>query len=51
MDNSTSASVHKAQNLPPELRGELTQSSQDAYPPGYEGLLKSYYKSLSTGDK
>ena len=38
-------------DLPPQLRGELLQSSEEAYPPGYEGLLKSYYKSLSAGDK
>ncbi len=51
VDHGTAEAVHKAQNLPPELRGELLQSSEEAYPPGYEGLLKSYYKSLSAGDK
>lgn len=51
VDHGTAEAVHKAQNLPPELRGELLQSSEEGYPPGYEGLLKSYYKSLSTGDK
>jgi ATP phosphoribosyltransferase regulatory subunit HisZ len=50
-DHATAEEVHRARDLPPELRGELLQSAEEAYPPGYEGLLKSYYKSLSTGDK
>ena len=47
----TAAQISRARDLPPQLRGELLQSAAEAYPPGYEGLLKSYYKSLSTGDK
>ena len=38
-------------DLPEQLRKELLQSADDAYPPGYEGLLKNYYKALSTTDK
>ena len=51
VDQATAAEISRARDLPPRLRGELLQSAEEAYPPGYEGLLKSYYKSLSTGDK
>ena len=51
VDQSTAAEISRARDLPPQMRGELLQSAEEAYPPGYEGLLKSYYKSLSTGDK
>ncbi len=51
VDQATAAEISRARDLPPQLRGELLQSAEEAYPPGYEGLLKSYYKSLSTGDK
>jgi hypothetical protein len=51
VDHATAEEINRARDLSPQLRGELLQSSEEAYPPGYEGLLKSYYKSLSVGDK
>jgi hypothetical protein len=51
VDRATAAQVSRARDLPRELRDELRQSADEAYPPGYENLLKSYYKSLSAGDK
>ena len=51
LDASTAARISKARDLPENLRKELLQSADDAYPPGYEGLLKSYYKALSTAEK
>jgi hypothetical protein len=51
VDRSTAAQVNKARDLPPQLRNELMQSADEGYPPGYEGLLKSYYKALSTAEK
>jgi hypothetical protein len=41
----------KARDLPPQLRNELMQSADKGYPPGYEGLLKTYCKDLSTAEK
>jgi hypothetical protein len=51
VDQSTAAQFNKARDLPPQLRNELMQSADEGYPPGYEGLLKSYYKALSTAEK
>jgi hypothetical protein len=51
MDRSTAAQVNKARDLPPELRKELLQSADEGYPAGYEGLLRSYYRALSTAEK
>jgi hypothetical protein len=51
MDQATAARIHQARDLPPQLRNELLQSADQGYPPGYEGLLKSYYKALSTAEK
>jgi hypothetical protein len=51
MDQSTAAKIHQARDLPPQMRHELLQSADEAYPAGYEGLLKSYYKALSTAEK
>jgi hypothetical protein len=51
MDQSVAARISRARELPEQLRKELLQSADDAYPPGYEGLLKNYYKALSTSDK
>ena len=51
MDQSTAARIHQARDLPPQMRNELLQSADQGYPPGYEGLLKSYYKALSTAEK
>jgi hypothetical protein len=33
------------------MRSELLESADQGYPPEYEGLLKSYYKALSTAEK
>jgi hypothetical protein len=51
LDQTTAAQLSKARDLPPQLRQELLQSADEGYPPGYESLLKSYYKALSTGEK
>ena len=48
LDGSTAASLSRARDLPPQLRDELRQAADEAYPAGYESLLKSYYKALST---
>ena len=41
--------------LPAKVRGEILQSKTEGFPPGYEGLLQSYYRQLadekSLGDK
>jgi hypothetical protein len=51
LDRSTAAQINRARDLPPQLRSELLQSTEAAYPAGSEGLLKSYYKALSTAEK
>ncbi|MFO0930922.1 MAG: DUF4175 family protein [Gemmataceae bacterium] len=49
--NRTGGDVSRARDLPPQLRKELLQSADAAYPAGYEDLLRSYYKALSTGSQ
>jgi hypothetical protein len=51
LDRSTATQISKARDLSPELRKEMLQSSEAAYPAGYEAVLKSYYKALSTAEK
>jgi hypothetical protein len=51
LDHSTGTQIHRARDLPPQMRNELLQSAEAAYPAGYEALLKSYYKALSTAEK
>jgi hypothetical protein len=51
LDRSTQAQIRSARELPSELRKEMIQSSEATYPAGYEALLKSYYKALSTAEK
>ncbi len=51
LDRSTQAQIRSARELPANLRKDLIQSSEAAYPAGYEALLKSYYKALSTAQK
>jgi hypothetical protein len=51
VDGATKTEFSRARDLPPELRRELMQSADEGYPSGYEALLKSYYKALSTGEK
>jgi hypothetical protein len=51
LDGSTAAQIHKARDLPPQLRNEMLQAADAGYPAGYESLLKSYYKALSSAEK
>ena len=51
IDQTTSSRISRARDLPPQLRNELLQSADEGYPAGYEGLLKNYYKALSTAEK
>jgi hypothetical protein len=51
VDQTTGLHVSQTRDLPPELRKELLQGADDSYPPGYEGLLKNYYKELSKAEK
>jgi hypothetical protein len=51
LDDTTRTQIRSARELPSELRKDLLQSSDSAYPAGYEELLKSYYKALSAGEK
>jgi hypothetical protein len=46
----TAASISRSRDLPPEMRQELLQGHDEGYPPGYENLLKNYYKKLA-GEK
>ena len=47
LDQATAVQLSRARDLPPELREELIQSSDEAYPEGYEAMLKSYFRALS----
>lgn len=49
LDRSGAGDISRARDLPPQMRHELLQSAESGYPAGYEALLKSYYKALSTG--
>jgi hypothetical protein len=51
MDQTTAVQINRARNLPAQLRTELLQANEEAYPDGFEALLKSYFRSLSTADK
>jgi hypothetical protein len=51
VDPATAAKLSKSRDLPPHLRKELLQSADEGYPAGYENLLKSYFKALSTAEK
>lgn len=46
-DRGTAALVSRAQHLPAQLREELLQAADDAYPEGYETLVREYFKTLS----
>ena len=50
-DHTTAAEISRRPRPAAEMRSELLQSSEAGYPAGYEELLKSYYKALSTGEK
>jgi hypothetical protein len=47
----TSVQLSRARDLPPALRDELLQSTDERYPEGFESLLKSYYRALSEAEK
>jgi hypothetical protein len=49
--DATAETINRAKDLPPELRKELLQGHDEGYPPGYENLLKNYYKKLSGEEK
>ena len=49
-DEALGVQLSRARDLPPPLRRELLQSAGEAYPPGYEDLLKNYYRGLSEGE-
>jgi hypothetical protein len=51
LDRSTAAQISRARDLPAQMRKDLLQGAEAAYPAGYEALLKSYYKALSTAEK
>jgi hypothetical protein len=51
VDQSTASQLERARDLPPPLRTELLQAADEGYPPGYEKLLKNYFKALSTAEK
>lgn len=51
VDESTAAQFRRARGLPPQVRTELLQAAEEGYPPGYEQLLKNYFKALSTAEK
>jgi hypothetical protein len=51
MDEATAAQLSKARDLPPQMRQELLQGADEGYPAGYESLVKSYFKALSTAEK
>ncbi len=51
LDQSTASQLNRARDLPPQLRDELRQAADEAYPAGYESLLKSYFKALSQSEK
>lgn len=47
IDEAVNVSLQKAQNLPPELRQQISAGAQQALPEGYEDLVGAYYKALS----
>ncbi|MFO0880373.1 MAG: hypothetical protein U0840_23760 [Gemmataceae bacterium] len=51
MDRASATDISRARDLPANLRKDLLQSSESGYPAGYEDLLRSYYKAISTGEK
>src|SRR5262249_5725866 len=51
IDQNSGLSLSRRRDLPPEMRNELLQGADDGYPPGYEALLKNYYKELSKAEK
>jgi hypothetical protein len=51
VDQSTATQLNRARDLPPQLRRELLQGAEEGYPPGYETLLKNYFKALSNAEK
>jgi hypothetical protein len=50
VDQTTAAQLERVRDLPPRLRTELLQAADEGYPPGYEKLLKKYFKALSIAE-
>ncbi|HVX15318.1 MAG TPA: hypothetical protein VHC22_29280 [Pirellulales bacterium] len=50
-DQATAIELSRARELPPEMREELLQSSDEGYPEGFESLLNNYYKALSEAER
>ena len=51
IDQRSGLHLSRSRDLPPEMRKDLLQGADDGYPPGYEKLLKNYYKELSRAEK
>jgi hypothetical protein len=51
VDQTTAVQLNRARELPAQLRTELLQATEEGYPDGYEALLKSYFRALSTAEK
>lgn len=47
IDEAVNLSLQKANNLPPEMRREISNGARQALPEGYEDLVGAYYKALS----
>ena len=47
IEQGVSLTLQKAQNLPPEMRSQISAGSQQALPEGYEDLVGAYYKAVS----
>jgi hypothetical protein len=42
--------LSRARQIPAAMREEILQASDEGYPPGYEEMLKSYFRKLSEGE-
>jgi hypothetical protein len=51
LDKSTGLSLSRARDLPPDMREQILQSSDEGLPQGYESLVKSYFRALSEAEK
>jgi hypothetical protein len=50
-DQATGVALSRARQLPAAMREEMLQASDEGYPPGYEELMKSYFRALSEAEK
>jgi hypothetical protein len=51
VDQTTAVQLNRARDLPAQLRQELLQANEEAFPDGFEALLKSYFRALSSAEK